>query len=229
MACSLFGKLPSKRDFVAVDAPRRFLTVWENWLQAGIAASREQMAKDWQEAYLSAPIWRFWLGREIGGAETVGAMMPSVDGVGRYFPLTVFAAAPDGMAIDPPTINPMDDWFGAIEAGMLAVLEGTAPDGPAELAGRLPAPELRARAETPAPPMHPVTGMAVWLAPGDSVAGIFLDLSQQDSDALNAERSYFWTIGGPHYRSQVVACSGLPDPLLFAGFLTGRFSARQDA
>ncbi len=43
MACGLFGKLPPKRDFVAVNAPRPFLTVWENWVQAGLAASREQL------------------------------------------------------------------------------------------------------------------------------------------------------------------------------------------
>ncbi len=30
MACGVFGKLPSKRDFIAVNAPRRFLTAWEN-------------------------------------------------------------------------------------------------------------------------------------------------------------------------------------------------------
>jgi type VI secretion system protein ImpM len=229
MACSLFGKLPSKRDFVAINAPRRFLTVWENWVQAGLAASREQLGTDWQEAFLSAPIWRFWLGADIGGAETVGALMPSVDGIGRYFPLTVFAMAPDGTTLDPPTSDTMDDWFSSIETIMLAVLEATAPEGPAELAQRLPAPVARARGEKPAPPMHPAKGMAVWLAPGDSVAEIFLDLHQRDCDQLHAGRSYFWTIGGPDYRSQVVACAGLPDPHVFAGLLTGRFDAREDA
>ena len=229
MACSLFGKLPSKRDFVAIRAPRRFLTVWENWVQAGLAASREQLGKDWQEVYLSAPIWRFWIGAEIGGVEAAGALMPSVDGIGRYFPLTVFATAPEGMTIDPPTVDAMDEWFGSIEASMLAVLDATEADGPAELADRLPAPALRAREKAPAPPMHPSRDMAVWLAPGDSVADIFLDLSQQDRDRAHAGRSYFWTIGGPDYRSQVVASAGLPDAQAFSGLLTGRFDAREDA
>lgn len=229
MACSLFGKLPSKRDFVAVNAPRQFLTPWENWVQAGLAASREQLGKGWQDAYLNAPIWRFWLGRDIGGAETVGALMPSVDGIGRYFPLTVFAAAPDGTVLDPPTIDAQDEWFASIESSMLAVLETAEPDAPAELAARLPAPVTRTRGEPAAPPIHPARGMAVWLAPGDGVDDIFRDLRQRDRDQLHAGRSYFWTIGGPDYRSQVMACTGLPDAQAFAGLLTGRFDAREDA
>ena len=92
MACSLFGKLPSKRDFVAIRAPRRFLTVWENWVQAGLASSREQLGNGWQEAYLSAPIWRFWLGRHLAGRPVLGALMPSVDGIGRYFPVCALGA-----------------------------------------------------------------------------------------------------------------------------------------
>lgn len=229
MACGLFGKLPSKRDFVAVNAPRRFLTVWENWVQAGLSSSRERLGAGWQEAYLSAPIWRFWLGAEIGGAATVGALMPSVDGIGRYFPLTVFAAAPDGMIIDPPTVDAMDEWFGSIEATMLGVLDTTEPDGPAEFAERLPAPVARALPEAPAPPMQPAKGMAVWLAPGDSATDLFSSLGRRDLDQVNAGRSYFWTIGGPDYRSQVVVCAGLPDANAFAGLLTGRFDAREDA
>jgi type VI secretion system protein ImpM len=229
MACGLFGKLPSKRDFVAVNAPRRFLNVWENWVQAGLASSREQLGTRWQEAYLSAPIWRFWLGADIGGAATVGALMASVDGIGRYFPLTVFAAALDGMIIDPPTVDPLDEWFGSIEASLLKVLDATEPEGPAEFAARLPAPAARARPETPAPPTHPAKGMAVWLAPGDGVADVFSSLGRRDLDQVNAGRSFFWTIGGKDYRSQVVDCVGLPDPNAFAGLLTGRFDAREDA
>jgi type VI secretion system protein ImpM len=229
MACGVFGKLPSKRDFVAVNAPRRFLTVWENWLQAGLASSREQLGSGWQEAYLSAPIWRFWLGAEIGGAATVGALMASVDGIGRYFPLTVFAAAPDGMIIDPPTVDALDEWFGSIEASMLKVLDATEPESPTEFAARLPAPAARPRPETPAPPVHPAKGMAVWLAPGDGVADVFSSLGRHDLDQVNAGRSYFWTIGGEDYRSQVVVCAGLPDASAFAGLLTGRFDAREDA
>ena len=68
MQCGLFGKLPTKRDFIAHQAPREFLDVWEPWMQGGISASRHELGDDWQQAFLTAPIWRFWLGAELCGA-----------------------------------------------------------------------------------------------------------------------------------------------------------------
>ena len=101
-AADCSGSFRAKRDFVALSAPRAFLDVWEPWLQGGISASRLSSASGWQQAFLRAPIWRFWLGADICGATVAGAFMPSVDGVGRYFPLTVFACAEPGIAIPPP-------------------------------------------------------------------------------------------------------------------------------
>ena len=93
MRCGLYGKLPAKRDFVAISAPREFLAVWEPWLQGSISASRLALGNSWQAVFLRAPIWRFWLGAGLSGNTIAGAFMPSVDGVGRYFPLTAFAYA----------------------------------------------------------------------------------------------------------------------------------------
>ena len=73
-------------------------------MQSGISASRERLKDQWQQAYLTAPIWRFWLGADICGVTVVGALMSSLDGIGRYYPLTVFAVADAGGA-DPATRN----------------------------------------------------------------------------------------------------------------------------
>ena len=72
MRCSLYGKLPAKRDFVAVAAPRPFLNTWEPWMQGGISASRQSLGDAWQNAFLTAPIWRFWLGADLCGAPVIG-------------------------------------------------------------------------------------------------------------------------------------------------------------
>src|SRR5579871_4576948 len=123
MQCSLFGKLPARRDFIAIGAPREFLNAWEPWLQSAISSSRHELGKDWQSAFLAAPIWRFWLGADICGRSVIGAFMSSLDGVGRYFPLTLFACADDDAAIPPPELNAQDDWFNVAEEFLLSTLE----------------------------------------------------------------------------------------------------------
>ena len=75
MRCSLFGKLSAKRDFIALSVPRDFLNAWEPWMQACVSASRDGLGDFWLQAYLTAPIWRFWLGADICGATVVGALI----------------------------------------------------------------------------------------------------------------------------------------------------------
>ena len=43
MPAGFFGKLPAKRDFIAANASRRFLEVWEPWLQASVATSKQML------------------------------------------------------------------------------------------------------------------------------------------------------------------------------------------
>ena len=120
--CGLFGKVRPRRDFVTIETPRPFLAAWEPWLQAGLAASRATLGDDWHWLFLTAPIWRFWLGAELCGSEAVGAIMPSIDGAGRCFPLTVLACCPQGEGIAAPDRDPLPDWFGAAEAFLLMTL-----------------------------------------------------------------------------------------------------------
>src|SRR5688500_5935545 len=123
MRCGLYGKLPAKRDFVSLSAPREFLAVWEPWLQGGVSASRLKLGSGWQAACLRSPIWRFWLGADVCGRTVTGAFMPSVDGVGRYFPLTILACADAGAAIPPPELEPQAAWFGKVERLLLSALD----------------------------------------------------------------------------------------------------------
>ena len=123
MRCSLFGKLPAKRDFIALFSPRIFLDVWEPWIQGSISASRQELGEDWQNAFLTAPIWRFWLGAELCRTPVAGALMSSMDGVGRYHPLTVFAVSDAGTAIAPPDLDAQDGWYAAAEDFLLSTLD----------------------------------------------------------------------------------------------------------
>src|ERR1700730_11841101 len=125
MRCSLFGKLAAKRDFIALFAPRGFLNAWEPWLQSCGSASRDSLGDSWQQAFLTAPIWRFWLGADICGATVAGAIMPSVDGVGSYYPLTLLAVAVPELSISSPDLDAQDDWYLAAEELLLSTLDQT--------------------------------------------------------------------------------------------------------
>ena len=84
-----FGKLPGMGDFAHRRLPEAFRSVWDQWLQRGLARLKDRHA-DWVERYLEAPIWCFALGPGVAGERAwMGVLMPSVDGVGRYFPFTL--------------------------------------------------------------------------------------------------------------------------------------------
>ncbi|RZL96402.1 MAG: type VI secretion system-associated protein TagF [Variovorax sp.] len=78
-------------DFAHRRLSGEFRDAWDRWLQNGLRELRVRHA-DWTERYLEAPLWCFVLGNGvIGGRCWLGVLMPSVDGVGRYFPFTVAA------------------------------------------------------------------------------------------------------------------------------------------
>jgi len=91
----LFGKLPSHGDFLRRRASDAFVDAWDAWLRDCLAASREALAERWLDIYLTSPVWRFALAAgACGPVPVLGLMVPSVDRVGRYFPLTLVANLP---------------------------------------------------------------------------------------------------------------------------------------
>lgn len=225
MSCGLFGKLPAKRDFIALNASAGFLGPYEKWLQGGLTASRLELGQGWQTSYLNAPIWRFWLGgAHCGGVPVAGAFMPSVDGVGRYFPLTVLAVSEPGNAIPPPEVDPQDLWFGAIEDFLLQALDpGASYEAVVERLSALPVPTGES---LPAPPQDMVRladGTIVSAATSSGLPERLAALRVEDHARAYAHACYLWTVGGPSFEPLALVGQALPDPHLFAALLTGRF------
>jgi type VI secretion system protein ImpM len=161
----LFGKLPARGDFVRGGLPGSFVAPWDAWLQRVLAASRARLAADWLPAWLEAPVWRFALAPGLCGEDAVlGVMLPSVDRVGRYFPLTLaalFAPATAGRGRE--TVNDgaeAEAWLDGAEAAGRAALEQDA--SPEQAVALLPEP----------PPSHAlaVAGSLWWSAGGPRVA-----------------------------------------------------------
>lgn len=93
-AIGFHGKIPARGDFVQAGLPRAFTDPWDGWMQRMVAASRAVLGEAWLPAWLEAAVWRFALSAGVcGPGAVIGVWMPSVDRVGRYFPLTLAAVA----------------------------------------------------------------------------------------------------------------------------------------
>jgi type VI secretion system ImpM family protein len=76
---------------------------WDQWVSSGLTALRKQCGNRWLDSYLRSPTWRFlvtpgFMPAPFNKVAWGGVLMPSVDRVGRYYPLTLISpltAVPD--------------------------------------------------------------------------------------------------------------------------------------
>ncbi len=244
---ALFGKLAARGDFITRNVPRPLQRPLEDWLSRVMNGSREVLGGHWDQAYVSAQAWFFWIGAEafedarsfaasnlqstqIG--VLTGVLVPSADRLGRRFPLTLLLGGERARAVPPPTISPPDHrWYGALAAR--AVQFRQASDlAPVEAAlGAMPGPRAGADdAEITAVP----PGQPLWAQAGyGGLAEMWQDLSRADHALAASGRSYWWTggmaagavrddRGAPSAEgcgAQVISVTGLPDPDVFAFML----------
>ncbi|MDQ3059948.1 MAG: type VI secretion system-associated protein TagF [Pseudomonadota bacterium] len=118
-----YGKIPALGDFASRRLPADFLNVWDAWLQDALAASRSALGERWKSVYLNSPIWHFALLPGVCGSSCwAGVLMPSIDKVGRHFPLTIAVPLPPHPEII-ATVFAAQDWFAAIEQIALSSLD----------------------------------------------------------------------------------------------------------
>lgn len=221
MRCGLFGKLGSKRDFIALATPRKFLEVWEPWMQACLSASRHQLGAGWQNAFLSAPIWRFWLGADICGSSVAGVIMPSIDAVGRYYPLTLHAIADDATSIALPDTDAQDPWYEEAERFLLATLDpGVSFETTATALEQMHPASLQPQAEVELIR----SGNLVGTTPGEDGFAASLATLRSTNPEMYAAGTFWWTAGGNDFASMALSCHGLPDPYDYSILLTGQLA-----
>ena len=228
MQCGLYGKLPTKRDFIAIQAPREFLAVWEPWMQGGLSASRHALGDSWQQTFLTAPIWRFWLGAELCGRTVLGAFMSSLDGVGRYFPLTLLAFPDEGVAIPPPEFDAQDGWFAVAEEFLLSTLEDTTTfeavtAGLERLVNPSDDPLVARRSDM----VEFKDGLIAQLHQR-SLSDVFASIRIADYANVYAAATFWWTIGGEGFQPLAMSSRRMPPPFQFTQMLTGRFAFGYD-
>lgn len=216
-----YGKLPSHGDFLRRRVSGDFLGIWDTWLQGGIHHSRQQLGDSWLQAYLTSPIWRFALAPDVSGAAPcVGILMPSVDAVGRYFPLTVVCALPESIRLLELPVR-HDAWFAELEElalGALAAEDGSRVDAFEQallaLGPRLP---IRTTRALPAPLSAPLHLQLTDLAEIDAGLRLHQQIRQPGAEGL----SLWWTQGSERIAPCMILQHGLPRPEGFAAFIDG--------
>ena len=93
-AAGWHGKLPTVSDFASRRLDARFIELWDSRLSDSIEKMRLQDEEGWVAIYLASPTWRFLISRgflppPFDASAWAGVLMPSVDRVGRYYPLTL--------------------------------------------------------------------------------------------------------------------------------------------
>ncbi|MEM7422239.1 MAG: type VI secretion system-associated protein TagF [Pseudomonadota bacterium] len=176
MSVGVFGKLPARRDYVQNGVDQGLMALMDPWLQACQQESRGHLGEAWLDVYLTAPIWRFWMGPGTIGQTVLGALMPSVDGVGRYFPLAVLGTFET--SVPAPHRDRHDAWFAAAEHALLSALadDGTYEDL-IDAVGQMPEPgladgdpdDLAGKIEGCLDDL--IVAMSVWWVPGDPDRG----------------------------------------------------------
>ncbi|CAN5907729.1 hypothetical protein BH11PSE8_BH11PSE8_34110 [soil metagenome] len=94
LAAGWLGKLPSTGDFASRRLDPVQVESLDRWLSSLMLALKEREPDRWLDAYLASPSWRFlWMPQAMAspwrGRAWIGVVIPSVDRVGRYFPLAL--------------------------------------------------------------------------------------------------------------------------------------------
>jgi len=217
-----YGKLPARGDFVSRNLSPAFLTPWNNWLQAAITCSRQQLGQDWLNCYLTSPLWRFALSPGVCGPEVhAGVLMPSVDRVGRYYPLVIAAPLPNHLNLLELT---WEDWFERAEQVALTGLDEHLDVE--DFVGRVQALELPTTSIfLDGTVIAEASGMA-WYCLLDNLTAL-KQVGNGLAGYLLAERfphySLWWSHGSEQISPCLLICQALPPPDGFAALLAGNW------
>ncbi len=219
VALGYCGKVPARGDFVADGLAPGFVDLWSQWLQAGLAVSREQLGDAWLEYYLTSPVWHFAIAAEVCGSQAMaGTLIPSVDAVGRHFPFTLV-----GQTNRTPAALWHDrDWSLAAEQLILQVLDDhhDLNSWADQLAQQPWLASLRDQDEL----------ALVATAAGVNSRVYAVDPSAGAAEVLNhlleqqlRQTCVWWTQGSEHIPPSVLFSAGLPTAGQFAALLDGQW------
>lgn len=124
MTTGYFGKLPTQGDFVSRGLDHGAVSELDDWLRQCMRESQKALGRKWLDQFLISPVWRGVASRGVLQTDPVMmVMIPSVDRVGRYFPL-ILAASFRGHDHDLLKLPEHGkDWYDWAEHIALSILE----------------------------------------------------------------------------------------------------------
>lgn len=227
----LYGKVPARGDFVSRRLDSDFIGGWDAWLQQAMSASREALGASWLECFLSAPVWRFVVPAGMfSKAGWVGLVLPSVDRVGRYFPLTIAAPVHEESIDVPSTLSKALGWLDSIDT---LALEALRPDldfdvfdrrlaqlpMPADVAVVLPVSE-----DDTTPLEVSQATFQVWQFAPDVADMTLQQALEGGSLGPRASAALWMTRGGETFPPCLAVCGGLIPGGHFCALLDGRWN-----
>jgi type VI secretion system protein ImpM len=225
-----YGKLPCLGDFASRRLPREFIEPWDAWLQRSLAASRRELGERWLDLFLTSPMWRFALAPGACGREAwAGLLLPSVDKVGRYFPLTI-AVPLERCDADLTEVFAAHTWYAELEKIALAALN--VDYAPAELESALAQHPFLSERFAPAQ-SKAVGELASWLEVrsaqprafvlprGKSIAAVMDAAARGMFEATTAGKTFWWCISEESGATETHCSAGLPPESYYSVLLGG--------
>ncbi|MBX2858038.1 MAG: type VI secretion system-associated protein TagF [Cellvibrionaceae bacterium] len=216
----VFGKIPAHGDFIQRNVDSAFLAPWDEWLQRCVTSSKEILDYRWLDVYLTSPIWRFVLTAGVVDKRCwAGILLPSVDSVGRYFPLSIVLPLPENTNV---FMFQMDNelWFSRIEEAALSTLNNSL-----EVDELLEALRFSREHLTPAPAVKtkPVLEEGARIAVGrsgdirTSYPNLLLALFEKQFSSY----SLWWSLGSQMMPATNFTTPALPQPNRYSAMLDG--------
>jgi type VI secretion system protein ImpM len=236
MQVGFYGKLPSHGDFLRRRVSDAFVDAWDAWLRECLAASRTALGPRWLDVYLTSPAWRFVCAAgACGPAPVIGVAAPSVDQVGRYFPLTLVAELQPDVSL--VTAASCGRFFEAAEQLVIETLATERVDFERFDQGTLAL--ERALSPIAFPPelvLDPGAAAIVtdnphaWqmpLATASDVTSAFEQLLSLHLEAKYRPLVLLWTEGSGVVEPSCLVLKGLPSPEMYPALLEGAWAAHR--
>ncbi|EXJ16693.1 type VI secretion system-associated protein TagF [Imhoffiella purpurea] len=221
-----YGKLPDLGGVVTRRLPKEFIQPWDLWLRESLASGQLQLGDDWLDVYLTSPSWRFALTSGLAGQSAwAGVMMPSVDRVGHYFPLTL--ACPLSPDRNLMAVLGESYWFERAELLLLSTLEDEWTFDAFDL-------QVQSLGEPPSSPSVPEPSQPeglvrpnAWRLCADTPAEMraaCAPLLRRALDQMFFGYSFWWSQGSERVSPSLLLCQGLPPAEGFSALIGGNWS-----